>query len=385
MHQRNSRRPVPVYVQFVQHYKQKIIETSGSLISQFLPKSIHAVTSKGFELKIMLFVLALSFNLLLATVMLRLGFDPLWLTLQRPKIQNLLRKAMDRYQSSIASSNSSNFNHLSCSIILLALSITACAPKPKIVAPSPNTPPTVAASIPAPEIPPVVPATPPIAKQNDGQLYEEAVTKADAAKAIGQSAASKDDWFLVANNLQGSVELLKSIAPTSPQYNLAAKVLPTYESQLTIARQRAASFIPKPAQNVVTTAPNQVASLPNSDTFTIPIQQKLGGVPVISVTFNDNVPVPMLLDTGASYTLLTLAVANQLQLQPTGRSEAKTANGTASFQIASIDKIKFGNGEIKNVRVAIGQKDLPYGLLGHDVYDGYDITIKESSIEFRKR
>jgi hypothetical protein len=67
MRKRNSRRPVPAHVQFVQHYKRKIIETSGSLISQFLPKSIHAVTSKGFELKIMLFVLALSVNLWVAT------------------------------------------------------------------------------------------------------------------------------------------------------------------------------------------------------------------------------------------------------------------------------------------------------------------------------
>jgi Transposase DDE domain len=67
MRKRNSRRPVPAYVQFVQHYKRKVIETSGSLISQFFPKSIHAVTSKGFELKIMLFVLALSVNLWVAT------------------------------------------------------------------------------------------------------------------------------------------------------------------------------------------------------------------------------------------------------------------------------------------------------------------------------
>jgi hypothetical protein len=37
------------------------------LISQFLPKSIHAVTAKGFELKTMLFVLALSVNLWVAT------------------------------------------------------------------------------------------------------------------------------------------------------------------------------------------------------------------------------------------------------------------------------------------------------------------------------
>ena len=67
MRQHNSQRPVAGYVQFLQHYKRKVIETSGSLLSQLLPKSIHAVTAKGFELKVMLFVLAFSVNLWVAT------------------------------------------------------------------------------------------------------------------------------------------------------------------------------------------------------------------------------------------------------------------------------------------------------------------------------
>jgi hypothetical protein len=67
MGKNNSKRPVPGYIQFLQHHKRKVIETTGSLISQLLPKSIHAVTAKGFELKVMLFVLALSINLWVAT------------------------------------------------------------------------------------------------------------------------------------------------------------------------------------------------------------------------------------------------------------------------------------------------------------------------------
>jgi hypothetical protein len=39
-----------------------IVETAGSLIAQLLPKSIHAVTSQGFELKVALFVIASSLN-----------------------------------------------------------------------------------------------------------------------------------------------------------------------------------------------------------------------------------------------------------------------------------------------------------------------------------
>jgi hypothetical protein len=64
MRKKNSKRPFPPYVRFLQYYYRKRIETSGSLLAQLLPKSIHAVTSAGFELKAVLFVLALSFNCL---------------------------------------------------------------------------------------------------------------------------------------------------------------------------------------------------------------------------------------------------------------------------------------------------------------------------------
>jgi hypothetical protein len=39
-----------------------MIETTGSLNERILPKSIHAVTSAGFELKVSLFILAMSFG-----------------------------------------------------------------------------------------------------------------------------------------------------------------------------------------------------------------------------------------------------------------------------------------------------------------------------------
>ena len=39
-----------------------MVETTGSLIERILPKSIHGVTSVGFELKVNLFILAMSFG-----------------------------------------------------------------------------------------------------------------------------------------------------------------------------------------------------------------------------------------------------------------------------------------------------------------------------------
>ena len=67
LRKKNSKRVVPAYVEFVQRIKRKVVETTGSLLTQLLPKSIHAVTPEGFELKVMLFVLALSVHFWVAT------------------------------------------------------------------------------------------------------------------------------------------------------------------------------------------------------------------------------------------------------------------------------------------------------------------------------
>jgi hypothetical protein len=61
---KNSTRAVPPHITYVQHYHRKMIETVGSLIERMLPKTIHAVTAEGVELKVFLFVLAYSLNCL---------------------------------------------------------------------------------------------------------------------------------------------------------------------------------------------------------------------------------------------------------------------------------------------------------------------------------
>ncbi len=67
LRKKNSKRSVPAYVQFVQQIHRKRIETAGSLLHRMMPKQIHAVTSKGFELKLFLFVLAYSISALYHT------------------------------------------------------------------------------------------------------------------------------------------------------------------------------------------------------------------------------------------------------------------------------------------------------------------------------
>jgi hypothetical protein len=64
LRKKNSLRPVPLYMTYMRLAIRKIVETTGSLIERLLPRSIHAVTAKGFELKVALFGLAYSINFL---------------------------------------------------------------------------------------------------------------------------------------------------------------------------------------------------------------------------------------------------------------------------------------------------------------------------------
>jgi hypothetical protein len=53
-----STRPVPPWTAYLQARGRKIVENAGNQINLLLPKFIHAVPAAGFELKVMLFVLA---------------------------------------------------------------------------------------------------------------------------------------------------------------------------------------------------------------------------------------------------------------------------------------------------------------------------------------
>lgn len=61
---KNSTRPLPPWLRSLLANCRNQVETAGSLIERLLPKSIHAITAKGFELKVILFTLAASITCL---------------------------------------------------------------------------------------------------------------------------------------------------------------------------------------------------------------------------------------------------------------------------------------------------------------------------------
>lgn len=62
MRKKNLKRQFAPYIQFLQHYHRKRIETSISQAEQRFPKTIHATSAEGFELKVVLLILAFSFR-----------------------------------------------------------------------------------------------------------------------------------------------------------------------------------------------------------------------------------------------------------------------------------------------------------------------------------
>ncbi len=119
--------------------------------------------------------------------------------------------------------------------------------------------------------------------------------------------------------------------------------------------------------------------------FRVPIKRRLGGTPIIDVTFNDKQTFEMIVDTGASGTLITLGMASTLKLETTGLMKAQIADGSqVQFPTSKVNSIAVGGVIANNLEVAIAPK-AGIGLLGHDFFGNYNLTILEQEVEFHPR
>lgn len=130
---------------------------------------------------------------------------------------------------------------------------------------------------------------------------------------------------------------------------------------------------------------NQPASGGNQKVFQAKIKRRAGGTPVIDVVFNGNKTFEMIVDTGASGTLITQRMATALGVRQVGTGRAGIADGSiVEFPIGLVRSIRVGGAAIQNVEVAIA-KQMEIGLLGHDFFGNYDVKIKKDVVEFYVR
>jgi hypothetical protein len=64
LRKKNSKRAIAPWVTFLRKTLRRRVETTASQINAMFPKSIHAVTPHGFELKVVLFIIAFAINCL---------------------------------------------------------------------------------------------------------------------------------------------------------------------------------------------------------------------------------------------------------------------------------------------------------------------------------
>lgn len=128
-----------------------------------------------------------------------------------------------------------------------------------------------------------------------------------------------------------------------------------------------------------------VSPLSTPGVYQAKIIKKQQGIPVIEAIFNDQVTFEMMVDTGASGTVITPMMAGRLKVVPTGRVKADTPSQKGvEFDLGSIQSLNVAGAVKSNITVAIAPM-LDVGLLGQDFFGEYDVTIKEDVVEFRAR
>lgn len=250
---------------------------------------------------------------------------------------------------------------------------------------------------------PAVPAKASTAKIDPYQL---AVERASSAYTMGKSAQSRDDWRLVATRWQQAIEFMKSVPAASSHREQVPQKLVEYQRNLAYAQQQASrsTTIPNP-DGVIVLSPNSrpqstqaapaVAAVPQSPqsgqpsgnrVFYAPIVRREGNTPVIRVMFNNQQPFDMIVDTGASGTLITRQMANALKVTPVAQTNVDTASQKGvTFPLGYIKSVEVGGAVANNMLVAIAGSELDIGLLGHDFFGHYDVTIRQNEVEFRER
>jgi predicted aspartyl protease len=99
---------------------------------------------------------------------------------------------------------------------------------------------------------------------------------------------------------------------------------------------------------------------------------------IVAVTFNDSVTGNLVLDTGAGQTMISKRIANNLRLYSSGAGTRVGIGGAVSVSTATLDAIRVGEANVKNLRVSI--HDLPFnafeeGLLGMDFLGRFQMSV----------
>jgi predicted aspartyl protease len=219
--------------------------------------------------------------------------------------------------------------------------------------------------------------------------YQSALDSAASAKSISQSAQSPEDWQLVVSRWTQAIAHLKKVSKTDKNYKAANQKLASFEEKRSqaqakadgIGKEKIATLDAGVAVDRPLTEAEIATNYENTKrVYQIPIKYRKSRIPVIDVTFNGGQTYEMMVDTGASGTLITSEMAQNLGGEVLGVAKVGTASGVARMQVIEVRSISVAGRTIRDVPVTVGPLDV--GLLGHDFFGECNITIKQNMIEF---
>jgi clan AA aspartic protease (TIGR02281 family) len=112
---------------------------------------------------------------------------------------------------------------------------------------------------------------------------------------------------------------------------------------------------------------------------------------VVEALLNRQVSAPLMLDTGASYTVLTKQTAHDLGftgLERLPKHSFLTPGGPIQSPVTTLKSIRVGTVEAQNVAVAIdAEGHLPLGLLGMTFMRHFKVTVDQAQgqVKFERR
>ncbi len=145
------------------------------------------------------------------------------------------------------------------------------------------------------------------------------------------------------------------------------------------------NLLPRPAYRLLKAAPTAL-----DHGISIPVR-RIGHLYLVSVELNGSRTAQLILDTGASHTILSQEVVRELALLPSdyrpGLVSLKTASGSVDAQIVRIDSMKIATAEVRNSSAAVHTvPDFPVGvdgLLGLSFLHQFEITLDSNKGELR--
>jgi hypothetical protein len=123
--------------------------------------------------------------------------------------------------------------------------------------------------------------------------------------------------------------------------------------------------------------PEAASKAPTNGAIAIPVNIR-GSKVIVSVTFNDSIAANLLLDTGASRTMISTRTATDLRLHSTGSGRGYGIGGYVTVSTGRIESVKIGDAEMRNLLVMVHDfsPDPSYqGLLGFDFLSQFHMSL----------